>query len=133
QGLRRFCVLVALVRPLGYTIHIQPIQGLTMAHDSIRTTQHPNYAETVTALETVRDCVQGSWKVKRERYKYLPHPSMIDTESKEQQARYAMYIQGAEFDNYPALSLRAWLGKMRIGNSAVDLPERLKYLEQNAD
>lgn len=106
-----------------------------MAHDfpTTSTSQHPDYAETVTALKTVRDCVQGSWKIKRETYRYLPHPSQVETNSEEQRVRYLMYLQGAEFDAYPALSLRAWLGKMRIGNGTAELPDRISYLVQNAD
>jgi len=106
-----------------------------MAHDYSYNSAdvHPHYTETIVPIETVRDCVEGSWRIKREKYTYLPHPSQVDTSSKEQQARYDMYIKGAEFDNYPALSLRAWLGKMRVSNTTTDLPERLNYLIQNAD
>lgn len=97
------------------------------------TNTHPDYMETVRALETVRDCVAGSWKIKRAKYRYLPHPSQIDTESEEQKARYDAFIAAAEFDEYPSQSLRSWLGKMQFGKASIEIPDRIAYLEQNCD
>ncbi|MGB1297274.1 MAG: DUF4055 domain-containing protein [Psychrobium sp.] len=84
-------------------------------------------------LKLVRDCVEGSHKIKSAGLKYLSHPSMVDTTSAAQVARYKAYKDGAEFDNYPDLTRRGWLGKMRLANAEVGLPSKLEYLLSNAD
>jgi hypothetical protein len=94
---------------------------------------HPEYHLTIDELIKVTDCLEGSPEVKRKTYTYLPHPSQIDTKSEEQKLRYQEYIAGAEFDPYPEQTRRTLLGKMRLGNTTVELPDRLTYLEQNAD
>lgn len=105
----------------------------TVEATSIHEEVHPDYTLVINELVKVRDCLDGSPEVKRKGYKYLPHPSQIDTESKEQQLRYKEYISGAEFEPYPEQTRRTLLGKMRIGNTTVELPEKVSYLEQNAD
>lgn len=94
---------------------------------------HPDYAWSVVPLKTIRDCVEGSHIIKMAGQDYLPVPSQVDPTSKEQVARYKAYLHGAEFDGFPALSLRGWLGKMDIGSAQVELPDRMEYLAQNSD
>ncbi|HAD31533.1 MAG: hypothetical protein CL578_22430 [Alteromonadaceae bacterium] len=94
---------------------------------------HPDYTVGINELTKVRDCLEGSPEIKRKGYRYLPHPSQIDTESNEQKLRYKEYIAGAEFEPYPEQTRRTLLGKMRIGNTTVELPDRISYLEQNVD
>lgn len=96
-------------------------------------TAHPDYGYGVIPLRTVRDCIEGSQTIKRLTYHYLPHPSMGDTTSETQTARYLQYIAGAEFDGFPDLTRRGLLGKMRINQSTVEVPEKLSYLIENAD
>lgn len=95
--------------------------------------QHPEYIEAEEALLTVRDCVQGSPTVKGKSFTYLPHPSQVDQTSKAEKIRYQMYIDGAEFDSYPDHTRRTLMGKMRISDTDVELPDRLSYLKQDID
>ena len=77
--------------------------------------------------------MQGEAKIKRRATRYLKHPDMIDSTSDQATRRYAAYIDGAEFDDYPADTLRSMLGAMTKGQSTIELPEKLAYLEQNVD
>ena len=94
---------------------------------------HPDYRLMQYELKKIRDCIEGSSAVKRETYLYLPHPSQIDKDSKEQQIRYAEYLSGAEFDSDSDDLRRSLLGKMRISSTTIELPPGVEYLEQNAD
>lgn len=94
---------------------------------------HPDYTLMQGEVEKVRDCIEGAFAVKRKTFTYLPHPSQIDQTSKEQQVRYLEYLYGAEFDGAPDDLRRSLLGKMRISSTTIELPERVQYLEQNAD
>jgi hypothetical protein len=58
---------------------------------------------------------------------------MVDTTSDQQKKRYKAYKDGAEFDGFPDLTRRGWLGKMRIGDAEIELPSKLEYLHENAD
>lgn len=101
--------------------------------DIISAPTHPDYNKASPELRKIRDCVEGSQKVKAERYTYLPHPSQIDQNSLEQRVRYTEYLGGAEFDGEPDRARRRLLGKMRISDTAVELPQKVEYLEQNID
>ena len=85
------------------------------------------------AIKTVRDCVEGEPAIKRGKTTYLKHPNMIDSTSPQQVARYAAYLDGAEFDEYPATTLASMLGQMSEGEIQVELPDRLAKLEQDID
>ena len=91
------------------------------------------YDRTRCDVDMVRDCIEGEAKIKHETTKYLTHPDMIDKTSSQALARYAAYIQGAEFDGYPSDTERAMLGAMTTGQPTIDLPDKLAYLEENAD
>lgn len=94
---------------------------------------HPDYGKAFNALIVTQDCLEGSNTIKRYSFDYLPHPSMADKTSEQQQARYLQYLSGAEFDGFPDLTLRGWLGKMQISQSTIDVPTAIDYLVQNAD
>ena len=104
-----------------------------MKNDTITMQAHCEYDHYKRDVEKVRDCVEGSAKVKRKTYNYLPHPSQVDQTSDEAKHRYAEYIEGAEFDDQPKDTLQTLMGKMRIQESTISLPERVGYLETNAD
>lgn len=95
--------------------------------------EHPSYRLTINAINAIRDAVKGSVAVKAKGQDYLPHPSDFDTVSPEAKARYDKYLQGAEWDAYPEQTKRAMVGKLRIGNAVVELPDRVNYLTQDAD
>lgn len=96
-------------------------------------TEHPDYERMKPNLKAVRDCIEGEPAVKRERTLYLKHPNMIDQTSPQQVARYDAFLDGAEFDEYPATTLASMLGQMTDGEIEHDLPERLQYLVNDMD
>lgn len=96
-------------------------------------TTHPDYELMRLEMKKVRDCIEGEHRIKREGYEYLPHPSQVDKVSDFQVARYREYLAGAEFDPFPDSTRRALIGKMRIHDASIELPESVAYLEQDAD
>jgi len=100
---------------------------------NILITEHPDYTLMRSEIKAVRDCIEGSPAVKRERTVYLKHPNMIDQTSPQQIARYDAFLDGAEFDEYPATTLTSMLGQMTEGEIEIDLPERLQYLLNDID
>ena len=100
---------------------------------SIRVTTHNDYSDTITAVEQVRDCVEGSPTIKRETYKYLPHPSSVNTTSPAALKRYKKLIMDAEFDNDTDDTRRELIGKMRLDDITLELPQKLDYLEHDCD
>lgn len=94
---------------------------------------HPEYQLTIDAVHSVRDAVAGSVFVKDKSTDYLPNPSEIDTTSKGAVARYNRYLQGAEFDAYPEQTLRSMLGKLRVDDAVVELPDSVAYLNEDTD
>jgi hypothetical protein len=105
----------------------------TTINIAVQVAVHPDYDNARLELQKVRDCVAGSPTIKRGQYIYLPHPSQVDTESLEQQARYQEYIAGAEFDDQPKDTLQAMLGKMRINESEIGMPDAIEYMIENVD
>jgi hypothetical protein len=106
-------------------------QDANMSTTSIST--HPDYPILAPALEAVRTAALGGYFVKLAGYKYLPHPSQIDTTSPAALQRYTEYLAGAEFDEIPMQTLKSWLGRMKFNEAAIDLPSQLQYLIENAD
>lgn len=105
-----------------------------MATDNIvKIPVHDTYAFARSQIMVARDCMEGEDRIKSKGYTYLPHPSQVDTTSAEQVARYSVFKAGAEFDDFPASSRRALLGKMRIDSTIADLPTQIEYLEEDAD
>lgn len=104
-----------------------------MIDKDVNTTTHPDYLIMLPALRRVRDAVKGSFFVKRKGVIYLPHPSEIDQTSDEAIARYYGFIAGAEFDEVPGQTMRSMIGRIKLHDSTVDLPERVSYLSQNVD
>jgi hypothetical protein len=99
----------------------------------ITMTTHCEYDEYAAEVQKVRDCVEGSAKVKSKNELYLPHPSQIDVSSEEAKRRYWEYKEGAEFDDQPKDTLQTLVGKMRVQDSTIKLPERVSYLEGDSD
>lgn len=94
---------------------------------------NPDYDFTIDELEKIRICMQGSLAVKKAGYLLLPHPSQIDQSSEEQLLRYKDYLANAEYKNDGAATKRQLLGKMRLDDMKIELPEQLLYLEENSD
>lgn len=94
---------------------------------------HPVYQLTIDAIQSVRDAVAGSTFVKDKTTDYLPNPSEVDTTSTDSKARYARYVQGAEWDAYPEQTLRSMLGKLKVDSAVVELPDSVGYLIEDTD
>lgn len=99
----------------------------------IKAKLHPEYQLTIDAVTSVRDAVAGALFVKAKETDYLPNPSEIDTTSPDAKARYARYLQGAEWDGYPEQTLRSMLGKLKIDKATIKLPDSVSYLLQDTD
>jgi len=80
-----------------------------------------------------RDCVEGAHRIKSKRTTYLIQPGNLLPSSPEDRERYQMYINGAEFHEFPGETLSALLGKLAFGDTEVELPNELEYLTENAD
>jgi len=96
-------------------------------------TEHPDYTLMRPNIKAVRDCIEGEPAIKRGRMTYLKHPNMIDQTSPQQLARYDAFLDGAEFDEYPATTLTSMIGQMLEGEIEAELPEALKYLVDDID
>ena len=94
---------------------------------------HPEYGAMQEELKSVRTAMLGAPFVKAEREELLPHPSSIDTTSKEALMRYNAYLAGAEFDDFPKQTLKTILGRMKFNSLSAELPDRISYLTENID
>lgn len=96
-------------------------------------TEHEDYALTESTVKMVRHCIEGEPAIKRETTTYLKHPNPFDQSSAWEVIRYAKYIEGAEFDEIAKATHSSMIGQMTEGEINIDLPDRIAYLEQNAD
>lgn len=84
-------------------------------------------------LQNVRTAILGAPFVKAKREELLPHPSSLDTTSKDAKMRYDAYLAGAEFDEFPKQTLKTIVGRMNFPAIDADFPDRLSYLIENID
>lgn len=80
-----------------------------------------------------RDCVEGAHRVKSKRSTYLIQPGNLLPSTSEDNERYALYLSGAEFHEFPGETLSSLLGKLAFGDTDIEIPEQLAYLINNAD
>lgn len=97
------------------------------------TTTHPDYALMLPEVEKIRAAVKGAFFVKREGFKYLPHPSDMDQISERATARYTEYRAAAEFDEVPGYTMRSMIGRAALHKSNVEMPADLELLKENVD
>lgn len=91
------------------------------------------YDQDAPDVALVRDAIQGQAAVKRKKTVYLPHPSMIDSTSKEQRARYDSYLGRAEFDSSCGQTKTELVGAFTRAAHEINLPSQVKYLETDSD
>lgn len=94
---------------------------------------HSDHTLLGLEFEKIEDALEGEPAIKRRQTRYLPHPSQVDKESEESKQRYREYLAGAEYDNAADRTRRSMLGKMRIGDTTVKLPDDLDYLLHDVD
>lgn len=110
------------------------LKGLELANqNTVWATENPEKTEMEPALTAARDAIAGQYFVKKKAQTYLPHPSLIDSLSEEAKSHYNVYLASAEFDEFPAATQRAMLGKLELDESQVQLPSKIAYLEEDVD
>jgi len=95
-------------------------------------TLHSKYSENIAKIRTVRDCVEGSRKIKQGKELYLPKPNPDDV-SEENRNRYIDYITRANFINFTGHTLEGLLGMVFRKDPEIKLPSSIEYLIDNAD
>jgi hypothetical protein len=94
---------------------------------------HPEYTKMQLKVKETRTCIAGEFFVKDAGLDLLPHPSSVDSSSSDAKIRYEIYIKNAEWDAYPAQTLKSLTGRMKFDSADVELPERISYLIESAD
>lgn len=94
---------------------------------------HPEYTKMQQKVKETRICVAGEFFVKEAGLDLLPHPSSVDSTSKDAQVRYNIYLANAEWDAYPTQTLKSLVGRMKFDSAVIELPERISYLIESAD
>jgi len=80
-----------------------------------------------------RDCAEGTHRIKSKRTTYLIQPGNLIPATESDRERYTLYLNGAEFHEFPSETLASLLGKLSFGDTGVELPAELEYLTENAD
>jgi len=96
-------------------------------------TLHTEAALMLPKIEETRIALAGEFFVKQAQYDLLPHPSDGDKTTVDARNRYAIYIANAEYQNYGGQTLASLLGRMKIKEADIQIPERLSYLLESAD
>lgn len=78
----------------------------------------------------IRDCLEGSQKVKREEDKYLPRPNNED-ESEDNKKRYTSYLLRAVFYNVTKRTLAGLVGQIFLRNPVVEVPPLMDVLKDD--
>lgn len=95
-------------------------------------TQHPQYDKSASRWRLVRDCSEGSDKVKSAGVKYLPKPNPEDISS-ENADRYSAYIDRASYVNFTGMTLEGLLGLVFKNPITVEVQQAIEYLKDNID
>jgi len=110
-----------------------------MSTTNIFNTHHSDYDDTIEAVKTTRDTIEGSNRIKNgpRAAKYLPDPYGCD-ETKNLNTgisqRYTVYKSRAEYDNFPGKTLSSYLGSINaIPPSVEEIPSEVEYLINNSD
>jgi len=82
--------------------------------------------------ETVEDCCEGDFQVKKRKVKYLPKPNASDT-SPENKARYEGYLNRAMFFNATKNTYNALVGMIFAKPAEIDIPDSLRGMIDNCD
>jgi len=95
--------------------------------------QHKEYIKYLPRVLQVRDCVEGADAVKTRDggKKYLPKPNASDL-SQENEDRYTAYKKRASYVNFTGQTKEGMLGMVFRKPMAYELPDAIKYLEENA-
>lgn len=99
----------------------------------MKLTPHKQYSETIDEVIKVRDCVEGSARIKSKGTTYLKHPGIENMALASESAYYQVYKDAAEFPGYTGQTLTAMLGKINCSSAEVEIPPELDYLMNDCD
>jgi hypothetical protein len=99
----------------------------------MKLTPHKQYSETIDEVIKVRDCVEGSARVKSKGTTYLKHPGIENMSLTSESAYYSVYKEAAEFPGYTQQTLVSMLGKINCSSAEFELPTELEYLINDCD
>jgi len=94
---------------------------------------HAQAALMLPKIQETRTALAGEFFVKQAQYDLLPHPSDGDKTTIDAKNRYAIYIANAEYQNYGGQTLASLLGRMKIKEADIQIPDSLGYLMESAD
>lgn len=96
---------------------------------------HKQYSETIDEVLKVRDCVEGSHRIKSQSTTYLKHPAISTERMNDSSERdyYETYKLSAEFPAYTEQTESSLLGKINAAAAEIVFPESLEYLIQDSD
>ena len=92
----------------------------------------PEVADMSPRWELIGDCITGDSKIKERRTHYLPMPNSSDT-SKENEARYDLYLRRAVFYNVVANTVSGLVGQVFNSDPVSEYPTELEPLWYDAD
>jgi len=104
-----------------------PVQMILGSGDASQT--HPDYDESVTQWERIRDCMKGEARIKELKERYLPRPAGM---SGEYAGAYTDYLERAHFPLITAYALSGALGVIITKLPEFNLPKHLEYLNEEA-
>lgn len=97
-------------------------------------TYHPTItADVLAEWQLIRDCMDGESAVKRGGESHLPMPSGFRSQSDNGDAAYRSYTQRAQFPALLAPSVGAMIGIIHGQEIAIEMPEQMAYLWEDAD
>ena len=90
------------------------------------------YLDALPQWEQGEDAVKGSPAIKKKTVRYLPQPNKADT-SKENQDRYAAYVERASFVNFTSQTEDGFLGMVEKKPHVINLSGELEKVGENID
>ena len=94
------------------------------------TAQHEQYKNSLPKWKLVRDCDEGSKKIKEGGEAYLPMPNKED-QSPQNKNRYIAYVVRANFVNFTAHTKEGMTGMVFRKRTQVELTQEVDYLKTN--
>ena len=88
--------------------------------------------EMLPLYDTVSDCVDGDWKVKQKKEKYLPRPNAEDV-TEANLKRYQAYLTRAIFYNVTRSTFQGLLGQIFTREPQIEVPIELEPLVKNTN
>jgi len=95
-------------------------------------TRHPDYDEWLPYWKRLRDAAAGEDAIKARGTAYLPAPSSVQSRHPEQEPEYINYKARARYPEAVGPAVEGMVGLMARKPPAIELPESLEYLQEQA-